>query len=213
MENKVNVCILARVSTKHQSVGSQVTSLQNYCSERNYNIVKTITSVVSGNSSNKKRDDLIELMDFVCNGKQSITKLCISELSRLGRRPAEIRDVLDQLHQLGISVVFKQLGVESLDENGKETLVTRLIISIYSELANSEREILSERIKAGLVHARKTKTLGRPVGTSENDKAFLQKYKGVVKDLKDGVSIRKCCKIHQVSHTTIVKIRKLAEVA
>lgn len=211
--NKVNAIILTRVSTKHQSVDSQLTSLQSYCRERSYNVVRSIQSTVTGNTTNKKREDLIELMNFINNSAIPIHKLIITEISRLGRRPMEIRAILDQLHEKGISVVFKQLNVESLDDDGKESLISRLIISIFSEFANSEREMLSSRIKAGLEHARKTKYLGRPVGSGEDEAEFLKKYKHVVKDLKDGVSIRKTGKLHDVSHTTIIKIKRLAEIA
>lgn len=211
--NKVNAIILARVSTKHQSVNSQLTSLQSYCRERSYNVVRTIQSTVTGNTTNKKREDLIELMDFINNSDIPIHKLIITEISRLGRRPTETRNLLDQLHEKGISVVFKQLNVESLDDDGNETLISRLIISIFSEFANSERLILSSRIKAGLEHARKTKSLGRPVGSGEDETEFLQKYKHVIKDLKNGVSIRKSSKLHDVSHTTVIKIKRLAEIA
>lgn len=213
MENNVNVCILARVSSKHQSVDSQVTSLQNYCSGRNYNVVKTITSTVTGNTTNKKRDDLIELMELVRSGNHSINKLCISELTRLGRRPNEIRAIVDFLHGHSISIVFVNLGLESLDADGKESLIIRLVIAIFSELAASEREILSDRIKAGLIHASKTKRLGRPVDSGEDDVSFLKKYKSVVKNLNAGLSIRKTSKLTGVSHTTIVKVKRLVAAA
>ena len=209
---KTPVCILVRVSTTKQDYNRQITDLQNYCNQMNYDIVHTIKSVVTGNTTNKKRDDIQELLQLVKT--KSFDKVVVTEISRLGRRPNEIRSVLDELHALGISVVFRQLGVQSLDQDGNEGLISRLIVSIHSEIALNERELLSQRVKSGLEHARsKGKQIGRPVNSGLTDLDLLKKYKKLTNDLAAGLSLRKCEKIHGVTRTTIIKVKRAYESA
>lgn len=202
---------MARVSTsRHQNPEHQITALRSFCEQRGYEIVHEISTIVTGNTTNKKREDLTELLTQARTGL--FTKVIVSEVSRLGRRTNEIRMVLDELHSLGISVVFKQLGVESLDDEGKPTLIGNLVIAIYSELASHEREQMSYRIRQGLSHARaKGKQIGRIKGSGESSKELLAKYKPLVKSLKLRLSLRKYERIHQVSRTTICKVKRALE--
>ncbi|MBN1604796.1 MAG: hypothetical protein JW915_24515 [Chitinispirillaceae bacterium] len=57
------------------------------------------------------------------------------------------------------------------------------------------------------------KTLGRPKNSTMGDQAFLKKYKNRSVDLKNGISIRKAAKIHEVSLNTVLKVRKMMNLA
>ena len=99
--------------------------------------------------------------------------------------------------------------MESLDDKGNESFVTNIIISIYSELAQEEKRILSERIKSGLVNARhKGKQIGRPEGKQE-DEVLLKKYFRLAADLRKGLSLSQCQKLHDVSRNTAIKVKRL----
>lgn len=183
---KTKVCIMARVSNgRHQNPEHQITALQAFCEQRGYTIVHEISTIVTGNTTNKKREDITELLALAKEGR--IEKVVVSEVSRLGRRANEIRKVLDELHSLKISVVFRQLGVESLSDDKKPTLIGSLVIAIYSELATHEGELMSERIRSGLTHAKEQgKQIGRQKGSGESSEELLAKYKPLVKSLKKG---------------------------
>lgn len=209
---RTKVCILARVSTSHQNPDHQVSTLKSFCKQRGYEIIHIISSTVSGNKVNQKREDLIELLTHAREGK--FEKVIVSEVSRLGRRSKEIRKVLDELHEQSISVVFQQLGVESLDADNKPTLIGNLIIAIYAEFAQHERELLSERIKSGLAHARaKGKQIGRVKGSVESPEEIIAKYKPVVRALNQGLSLRQVEKTCSVSRTTVCKVKKALQAA
>ncbi len=107
-------------------------------------------------------------------------------------------------------MVFKNLGgLESIDENGNESFVTNIIIAIYSELAQEEKRILSERVKSGINEAkRKGKLIGRPKGTVPVETVRI-KYKKLILDLKNGHSLSQCAKLHGLSRNTIVKVKKI----
>lgn len=212
MENKNKICLLVRVSSTKQDFHRQLTELQGYCKMRGFEIVHTIQSIVTGNTSNRNREDIKELLQEAKKGKFS--KVVVTEVSRIGRRPDEIKSTLNQLHALNISVVFKSLAVESLDENNQPTFISNLIIAIYSEIAGEETRILSSRIKSGLEHAKKKGTaLGRPTGSSQDDKELLKKYRSLIRDLDAGISLRKCQAIHNLSRTTICKVKRVYELA
>ena len=207
IKNMKNACILARVSRTHQNPEHQLNTLRQYCERNSLTIVNEISTTVKGSTSNQKREDIKELL--LEARKKAFNKVVVSEVARLGRKPIEVRKTLDELHSNGISVVFTQLGVESLDDNGKPTFISALIIAIHSELAQHETEQLGERIKSGLQLARKQgKKIGRQKGSTEDDETFLLKHKKVVKAIEQGLSLRQIQKVHGTSRTTISKIKQ-----
>jgi DNA invertase Pin-like site-specific DNA recombinase len=207
-QNQIPICVFVRVSSLKQEYSRQLAELNDYAKINGYSIVKTIATKISGNSNSEERVDLHNLIESASKGE--FKKVIVTEVNRLGRKAKEIRSTIDKLHTLGISIVFKNLsGIESLVD-GKESFVTNIIIAIYSELAQEERRILVERIHSGLSEAkRKGKTLGRKIGSSESQSDFLKKYGSLTKDIKSGISLNKCMKIHNVSKNTIIKVKKL----
>lgn len=212
MKTKNKICLLVRVSSTKQDYQRQLTELQGYCKQRDFEIVHTISSIVTGNTSNRNRDDIKELLLEAKKG--TFSKVVVTEVSRIGRKPDEIKATLNHLHKLGISVVFKSLAVESLDENNQPTFISNLIIAIYSEISAEETRMLSARIRSGLEHAKKQgRQLGRPEGSGASDKELIKKYSGLIRDLEAGISLRKCQAIHNLSRTTICKVKRVYEAA
>ncbi len=201
------ICLFLRVSTHKQEVERQRTELLAYSSQRGYEVVHVIASTVSGRKRSHERVDVQELLDYARRGL--FTKVVVTEISRIGRNARDIQHIIDSLHEYGVSVVFKNLGgIESL-ENGKTSFVVNIIIAIYAEVAEEDLRLLSDRIKSGLTHARvKGKKLGRPQGTESTDE-LLKKYSKLIKDIRAGESLTRCQLLHDVSRTTVVKIKKL----
>ena len=196
-----------RVSTYQQDYTRQILELNTYCENQGYVVVKTIASKITGSKIQKDRPDLIELLS--CAKKKQFDKVLVTEISRIGRNAKDIRNTIDQLHSHKIGVIFKSLGVESLNEEHKESFVTNIIISIYAELAQEEKRILVDRIKSGLVAAKaKGKQLGRPEG-KEDKLVVLRKYPRLVKDLRNGLSLRKAMLVHGLSKGTIIKVKNI----
>ena len=204
---KNRVCLFTRVSTDKQNTDRQTLELTKYCETNGYQIVKTIAAIITGTKTQKDRPDIRELLSLA--KMKAFDKVIVTEISRIGRNAKDIRNTVDELHSRNIGIVFKNLGIESLDENGQETFVTNIIISIYSELASEERKILVERIKSGIASAKsKGKKLGRPKGKKDNQ-VILKKYRRLVLDLQNGISLRNAIKIHDVSKGTVIKIKRM----
>ena len=208
MDSKISACLFIRVSTQQQDYQRQISDLTAYCQQKNYIISKVIATKITGTKTLVERQDLQELL--AAANRNEFQKVIVTEISRIGRNARDIRNTIDQLHKKKIAVVFKNLGgLESIDENSNESFVTNIIIAIYSELAQEEKRILSERIKSGLDEARrKGKKIGRPEG-GDDINSVKRKYSRLIQDLKKGNSLTECSKLHDVSRNTVIKIKKL----
>jgi DNA invertase Pin-like site-specific DNA recombinase len=213
---QIPVCLFARTSSEgsmkdRQDYERQIRELNNFCKSRSWDVVKVITTKISGRRSEKQREDLKELLE--CAKKRMFKKVIISECSRLGRTKY-VRTVVDDLHAHGISVVFFNLGgMESLDPEGKETFVMNILITILIELSIEESRNHSYRIRSALTNLKeKGVKLGRQHGEIKSADKLLKEYAKVVKDLKKGLSLNQCKALHGLSKNTIIKIkRKLHE--
>jgi len=200
------VCLLIRVSSEKQDTRRQLIELTGFCKKNKFTIARTISSKISG--AKNDRPDIKELL--AAAKRKEFKKVLVTEISRLGRKAKDIRNTIDRLHEMKVSVVFKNFaGLESLDERNNETFVTNIIISIYAELAQEEGKLISERTKSGLVAARKRgAVLGRPK-RKEKPAVFLKKYPRLVSDINKGLTLRQCEKLHGVSRNTVIKVKKL----
>ncbi|MFA6923110.1 MAG: recombinase family protein [Bacteroidales bacterium] len=206
---KNNVCLFVRVSTDKQDYQRQINELNEYCTQKGFNITKTIATQISGTKTDKNRPDIKEL--FEAAKQKQFNKVVVCEISRLGRVAKDIRNTIDFLHKLKIPIIFKNLGgLESISENGNESFVTNIIIAIYSELAQEEKRLLSERVKSGLQNALKNgKIIGRAKGSIKNKKKLLKEYSKLAEDLKKGFSLNQCVKLHNVSKNTVLKVKNM----
>lgn len=204
MNNKV--CLFIRVSLFKQDFKRQVSDLTAYCNERGWIVTKIIANKVTGTKCNKDRHDIEELLKAADKGM--FGRVLVTEISRISRSSKGIRSVVDYLHERGISVYFRNLGMESLDESGKETFVMNIIIAILSEFSEREKVEQRERIISGLKQARLNgKIIGRPKVKEDKEK-FLNKYKNVVGDLKRGLSLNEIMTLRTISKNTIIKTKK-----
>ena len=208
MSEQTKACLFIRVSTQQQDYDRQISDLTAYCQQKNYVIARVIATKITGTKTFADRQDLQELL--AAANRNEFQKVIVTEISRIGRNAGDIRNTIDELHKKKVAVVFKNLGgLESIDENGKTSFVSSIIISIYASLAEEEKRILSERIVSGLKNARrKGRQIGRPKGGDDiND--VRKKYSKLILDLKKGLSLSECEKLHSVSRNTVIKIKKL----
>ncbi len=111
------------------------------------------------------------------SGKKSFEVLVVSEISRHGRNPFQIQQIIEELSELKISIHIESLGLKTIDENGNRSPMVEFILSILMQLARMEREFLIQRVKSGLNHAKsKGKVLGRPQGSTMEQQDFLISY-------------------------------------
>ena len=164
-----------RVSTETQSLQNQKHKILEFAQKNKMIIDEFIELEISSRKNQKERlfDELFLKM------KNGDTLIC-TELSRLGRNMLEILNLIEKFNQRQIQLIFT--NQPELSTNQNEAL-SSLLLAIYGYFAQTEREIISERTKQGLVIARASgKCLGRPKG-AKNKNRVLDPHKSEIKDM------------------------------
>lgn len=163
--------------------------------------------VISGSVAFNEREAGKRLLDDVKAGKINYITVC--ETSRLGRNLQDITNTLTNLDQLGVTIKIENLGIESRI-NGKKNPTFDLIATVMVNVSVMERESLLERQREGISIAKAKGTYkGRVRGSVESKEEVLNKYKGVVKLLNEGFSLRKTAKLSDLSLGTVQKVKAL----
>lgn len=208
---KKPVAIFARVSSDEQDFNRQILDLKKIAVANNFEVVSIISEKVSGAKSNDERIGIQQLLNEARQGK--FQKVLCAEVSRLGRSTIQTLKLVEELHQLGISIYLQDLKTETLDEKGEVSFQTEIMLHMLSLFAKNERRNLTDRIRSGMNQARlKNIHCGRPKESKEDNSTFLSKYPKVVDGLKRGFSVRECVKLYDTSLGTVAKIRKMIEV-
>ena len=205
--SKIPVAIFGRVSLDSMDFQRQINDLQKVADKLNYEVVSIITEKISGAKNNEERLGVQQLLSEAKQGK--FKKILCTEISRLGRSNTQTLSLIDELHQLGVSIYFQDLNSETLNEKGEVSFQTEILTNLLSLFAKNERQTLISRIKSGMQKAMAEKHCGRPRNSKENSDAFLSKYPKVIDGLKRGLSVRECVKLYDVSLGTVAKIRKM----
>ena len=149
----IRVGLYARVSTlDQQTLPLQIRALREYAFKRGWTIVAQIKEVGSGASQRQLRESLLATAR-----RRQIDVVMVWRLDRWGRSVADLVSTLQELQHLGVGFVSL---TEALDLT---TPAGRAMAGLLAVFAEFEREILRERVRAGLAHARLNgKRLGRP---------------------------------------------------
>jgi DNA invertase Pin-like site-specific DNA recombinase len=206
MNTKAALFVRVSSTNDRQDYNRQIDDLRKYCEISGFEVSCIIAEKISGAKKTDERIGLLELMEKAKKGEFDI--VAVSELSRLGRNAFEIQKLIEEFSALKISIHIESLNIQTLDNKGQRSAMSNLMIAILSQFAQIERETLITRVKSGLQRARILgKKLGRPKGATD-DRDILLKYKPVVQDIKNNISIRKIAKIHNISQNTILKVKR-----
>jgi putative DNA-invertase from lambdoid prophage Rac len=150
----VRVGLYARVSTQdQQTLPMQNRAMREYAARRGWTIAMQVKEVGSGAAQRQRREELLEAAR-----RREIDVVVVWRLDRWGRSVTDLLATLQELEHL--SVGFVSL-TEALDLT---TPAGRAMAALLAVFAEFEREILSERVRAGLAHARQNgRRLGRPI--------------------------------------------------
>ena len=153
----------ARVSTDDQDYRNQKFEILNYCDKFHIAVDQWLEVEMSSRRSAKDRriDDLVAKL-------KANDRLLVSELSRLGRSTGEIIQLIKTLTDQSIEFIAVKQGVRIDAQNNKD-MSSKVMITIFSLLAELERDLISERTKMGLARAKASgKRLGRPKGPGKS---------------------------------------------
>lgn len=180
-----------RVSTSTQSVDSQKNSISRYCIDQKLMVDEWIELEMSSRKSTVKRR-IDELLDRLLPNDTVI----VSELSRLGRSIKETLNTIEVIVKDKQSrLVFIKQNLD-LNPNDQNNVANKILITIFSMLAELERDFISERTKEGLrARAAKGIKLGKPKGVIQA--SMYDKDKDRILELDTlGVPIQKIISTH-----------------
>ena len=181
------IAIYARVSTTDQSTESQLLDLRRYTRERGWDIFKEyVDEGISGTTDS--RPALNELMNDA--KKRKFDVVLVWRFDRFARSTKHLILALEEFRNLGIDFVSYQENIDTSSPLGSA------IFTIISAVAQLERDIIAERVKAGLRRAKENgKKLGRPRVSVDTEKIHWLRSKGL--------SLRAIAKETGVSRTTV----------
>jgi DNA invertase Pin-like site-specific DNA recombinase len=142
------------------------------------------------------KDDRValkEMLEFINEGDVVV----VWKIDRLGRTLPHLIDILNIFKEK--KVEFKSLteGIDTTTASGE------LIFHIFGALAQFERNLISERVNAGLVAARKRGRIGgRPRAISE------EKLDKIIESLNSGMSKAAVCRTYEVKRSTLIDTLK-----
>jgi DNA invertase Pin-like site-specific DNA recombinase len=145
--------IYVRVSTNEQETGMQETELREYCEHRDWSVI-----VYQDKGQSGAKNDRPALNDLLGDlRKRKVDVIVVWALDRLARSLKQLLNIADECKSLGADLV-------SLKQNVDTTLPAgRLTFQVLGAVAEFEREMLRERVRAGMAQARRAgKRVGRP---------------------------------------------------
>lgn len=144
--------------------------------------------------------------------KGAITSLATLSIDRLGR---DLRDIINTIHYFNehrICIHFISQGLSTLDPNGKENPISKMMISILGVISEMNRSQIRENQMQGIKLAKLRGIYkGRVKGSKEDTLAFLSKEKNkkALDYLKKGYKAVEAAKLAGVHLNTVTKIKKL----
>ncbi|HYT44377.1 MAG TPA: recombinase family protein [Methylomirabilota bacterium] len=185
------VALYTRVSTEDQKTDLQLMDLKEYVQKRGYETYSIYEDIVSGATISRNQLDLL----FQDAKHRKFDIVLVWKFDRFARSLKMLVDSLALFQELGIDFISYKENIDTTTSMG------RLIFHINSAYAEFEREIIRDRVTAGIKAKReKTGTWGRKVLASE----LQQKIKDMIATKQ---SIRTVAKTLSVSTRTVLKYK------
>jgi DNA invertase Pin-like site-specific DNA recombinase len=178
-----------RVSTLDQHPETQLLDLRQMAGQRGYEIVQEYTDRISG--AKAKRPGLDQMMAGARRGQFDVVLVWASD--RIARSVKHFLDVLDELSRLKIEYVSFR---ENIDTGGP---LGRAIVVIIGAVAELERNLIIERVRAGM---RRARLEGQHIGRNP----LVLDNLAIQHDRQNGQSLRQIAKGHRISTATVQRV-------
>ena len=181
--------IYMRVSTVDQHPETQLLDLRQMAAQRGYEIVHEYTDRISGTKA--KRPGLDQMMRDARRAQFDV--VLVWACDRIARSTRHFLDVLDDLNRLNIEFISFR---EQIDTGGP---LGRAIVVIIGAIAELERNLIVERVRAGM---RRAKLEGRHIGRKPLD----LDHAAIWRDRQQGQSLSQIAHAHKISRTTVHRL-------
>jgi DNA invertase Pin-like site-specific DNA recombinase len=178
-----------RVSSLDQHPETQLLDLRQMAAQRGYQIVQEYTDRISG--ARARRPGLDQMMSDARRGRFDIVLVWASD--RIARSTRHFLETLDELNRLGVKFASFR---EPIDTEGP---LGRAIVIIIGAVAELERNLIVERVRAGMRRARlEGQRIGRP--------ALALDRQAILRDHRRGLSLRQIAQEHRISRATVHRV-------
>lgn len=186
----MRAALYARVSTHdQQTLSMQMKAMKEYAKSRGWKAIMEIEETSSGAKDRKKREEIIQAAR-----RREIDVIVVWKLDRWGRSLVDLINGLQDLNSLGVGFVSITEALDFTTPSGKA------MAGMLAVFAEFERDMLRERVKAGIAHARsKGKSHGRP-------KTAVLKEDEINKLHKEGYNKSQIAKKLGISRTSVRRI-------
>ncbi len=169
----MRIAIYARVSTGHgaQSPEMQIRELREYCKRRGWKITHEYCDVgISG--TQESRPQLDKLLTDAHHRR--FDAVVVWKFDRFARSVSHLLRALETFRALGVEFISLSEAVDTTTPAG------RLVFTVLGAVAELERSLIAERVRAGLRNARaQGKILGRPRKIANSDEIKRLRAQGV----------------------------------
>ncbi len=191
--NTKRAAIYVRVSTMDQHTELQETELREYCEHRGWEYRVYRDAGQSGAKDN--RPALMELMADI--RKRKVDVIVIWALDRLARSLKHLLTIAEECRAVAVDIVCLKQNIDTTLPAG------RLTFQVLGAVAEFEREMLRERVRAGMAQAKRFgKRIGRPALRHFSPGELEQ-----IRSLRaEGASVRKLAKDFETTQWMISKL-------
>lgn len=194
------VALYARVSTVEQNCELQLEDLRRFGAGRFDQVHEYVDIGVSG--TQRHRPQLDALMRDARRRKFEV--ILVWKFDRFARSLRHLIDSLDEFRSLGIHFISYTEGIDTTTPSGE------LVFHIVGAVAQFERDLIAERIRAGLAHARaQGKRIGRPRALVDDERVLLLRRQGEsLKQIAETLDVpvsRVRRSLHRTSHGELEK--------
>ncbi len=178
-----------RVSSVDQHPETQLHDLRQLAAQRGFEIVKEYTDRISG--AKAKRPGLDELLHDARRGRFDV--VLVWAFDRIARSVTHFLQVLDELNHLKVEFISFR---EQIDTGGP---LGRAIVIIVGAIAELERSLIVERVRAGMRRARlEGRHIGRTPLNLDRD--------AILRERCQGHSLRQLARDHRISTATVRRV-------
>jgi putative DNA-invertase from lambdoid prophage Rac len=187
------VGLYARVSTHdQQTLPMQLSAMRTYAKRRGWKVSLEEREIGSDAKTRPKREELLRAAR-----RREVDVIVVWRLDRWGRSLLDLIGTLQELHAVGVGFVSLTEALDMTTPGG------RALAGMLAVFAEFERDILRDRVKAGIAQARKE---GRPHGRPPT----VRKHAGEIKTLfADGVSKRQIAARLSISRASVRRMLAL----
>ena len=206
---------LVRCSTEKekglQDYQYQIDTLQEICKKRDWEVVKVFGNYVSGAAPLEKRQEILDLIAYVKENK--IDYCCATSIDRVSRDLLTGVQIIRTLAENGVNLYLANYNIFTLDDEGKISVMSELMLSVTLSVASYERMQIRTRLSMGYkayLQRRKENPelrLGRQ-GWKMSEEQYREKYSKELSLMRKHISMRN---VRQLTGTSLGTLQKLKQ--